>query len=205
MHCIARKKKADHTLHDYAFADSFGTESFLVSLALGRVKEPPFEAKAVRELKASAIAELHGRGIHLERKTGDREDVPIDKRYLDLLLRAAGDPEVGLGEYAQGIRVGPGVRMPRLLALYKKKKHWRIPEQPDPLDYLESPQDEGVNWRHNDSSLDQWKDKALEVSHDQAHTRASLNTLGARSKEKVPKPSGCVVGGRSAKTNPTGK
>ena len=159
-----------------AFADSFGTESLLVSLALERVKEPPFEAKAVRELKASAIAELHGRGIHLERKTGDREDVPIDKRYLDLLLRAAGDPEVGLGEYAQGIRVGPGVRMPRLPALYKQKKHWRIPEQSDPLDYLESPQDEGVNWRRNYFSLDQWKDKALEVLHDQA-TRGQVSIL----------------------------
>ena len=99
--------------------------------------------KAVQELKASAIAELHRRGIQLERKTGDREDVPIDDRYLDLLLRAAGDPEVGLGEYSQGIRVGPGVRMPRLPALYKQKKRWRIPEQADPLDYLECPQEAG--------------------------------------------------------------
>ena len=73
-----------------------------------------------------------------------------------------------MGEYAQGIRVGPGVRMPRLPAIYKQKKRWRIPEQPYPLDYLESPQDEGVNWRRNYSSLEQWKDKALEVLHDQA-------------------------------------
>ena len=100
--------------------------------------------KAVQELKASAIAELQGRGFQLERKKGDREDVPIDKRYLDLLLRAAGDPDVGLGEYAQGIRVGPGVRMPRLPALYKQKKRWRILEQADPLDYLECPQEAGV-------------------------------------------------------------
>ena len=83
-----------------AFAETCGTESLLVSLALGRVKEPPFEAKAVQELKASAIAELHGRGMKLERKTGDREDLPIDCRYLDLLLRASGDPEVGMEEYA---------------------------------------------------------------------------------------------------------
>ena len=146
-----------------AFAGSFGTESLLVSLALGRVKEPPFEARAVQELKESVIAELHGRGIHLERKLGDREDLPIDKRNLDLLLRTAGDPEVGLGEYAQGVRVGPGVRMPRLPALYRQKKRWRIPEQSDPLDYLECPKEEVVTWRRNYSSLEQWKEKALEV------------------------------------------
>ena len=157
--------RTQHGLNSHlyqAFAETFGTESLLVSLALGRVKEPPFEVKAVQELKASAIAELHRRGIQLERKTGDREDVPIDYRYLDLLLRAAGDPE-----YAQGIRLGPGVRMPRLPALYKQKKRWRIPEQADPLVYLECPQ-AGVTWRRNFSSLDQWKDKALEVLHDQS-------------------------------------
>ena len=105
---------ADASLYQ-AFADTYGTESLLVSLALGRVKEPPFDSKAVQELKMSAITELHGRGMQLGRETGDREDVPIDFWYLDILLRAAGDPEVGMGEYAQGIRVGPGVRMPRLL------------------------------------------------------------------------------------------
>ena len=64
--------------------------------------------------------------------------------------------------------MGPGVRMPRLKALYKQKKRWRIPEQADPLDYLEGSHEEGVTWRRNYSSLDQWKDKALEVLHDQA-------------------------------------
>ena len=121
----------------------------MLSLALGKVKEPPFEVRAVQELQESVIAELHRRGIHLERKLGDREDVPIDYRYLDLLSRTAEDPEVGMGEYAQGVRVGPGVRMPRLPALYIQKKRWRIPEQSDPLDYLERPQEDGVTWRRN--------------------------------------------------------
>ena len=64
-------------------------------------------------------------------------DVPIDYRFLDVLLRASDDPEIGLGEYAQGVKVGPGTRMPRLPALYKAKKKWRLPFQVDPLDYLE--------------------------------------------------------------------
>ena len=53
----------------------------------------------------------------MRRKEGDRTDVPIDFRFLDLLLRTAGDLEVCLGKYAQGVRVGPGTRMPRLPAL----------------------------------------------------------------------------------------
>ena len=37
-----------------------------------------------------------------------------------------------MGEHAQGTRVGPGVRMPRLPALYKQETRWRIPEQGRP-------------------------------------------------------------------------
>ena len=39
------------------------------------------------------VVELESRGLQLGRM--DREGVPTDSRYLDLLLRAAGDPEVG--------------------------------------------------------------------------------------------------------------
>ena len=35
--------------------------------------------------------------------------VTINFRFLGLLLSAADDPEVGLGSFAQGVRVGPGV------------------------------------------------------------------------------------------------
>ena len=56
---------------------------------------------------------------------------------MDLLLRASEDPEVGIGDFASGVRVGSGARLPRLPALYARKKRWRIPKQMDPLDYLE--------------------------------------------------------------------
>ena len=51
----------------------------------------------------------------------DRTDLPIDYRFLELLLDASGDPEVGLGLFARGVRVGPGSRLPRLPALYEEK------------------------------------------------------------------------------------
>ena len=52
----------------------------------------------------------------------DRKNIPIDCRFLQLLLTAAQDPEVHLCPFASGVRVGPGARLPRLPALYPPKK-----------------------------------------------------------------------------------
>ena len=38
-----------------------------------------------------------------------------------------------MGTFAVGVRLGPGVHMPRLPALYAKKRRWRLPAQADPV------------------------------------------------------------------------
>ena len=122
----------------------------------------------VAHLEESVISVAAGCGHQIERRSGDRTDVPIDYRFLDLLLRVAEDPETGLGEYAQGVKVRPGTRMPRLPALFKPKKKWRLASQADPLDYLEhAPDKEGV-WRRNYSTLQAFEEQVLEVMYDQA-------------------------------------
>ena len=141
-----------------------------------------------------------GSGYEIVRRSEDRPDVPIDYRFLDLLLGVAEDPEVGLGEYAQGVRVGLGARMPRLPALVKPKKKWRLPSQADPLDYLEHAPDRSGVWRRNYSTLQEFESQVLEVMYDQAargqiivmtETEAKLRfpglviaSLGAQRKEK---------------------
>ena len=95
----------------------------LVDLAMGKVEESPFPLDEIRQLKQAVISAASRAGVAILRKSGDRVDVPIDYRFLDVLLRASDDPEVGLGEYSQGVKVGPGTRMPRLPALYKSKKN----------------------------------------------------------------------------------
>ena len=55
-----------------------------------------FSASLKKELMDSAALF----GFHLERRAGDRSDVPIDYRFLQVLLQLAGDPELGLGEYS---------------------------------------------------------------------------------------------------------
>ena len=107
----------------WRFTTHHGTEKLLVDLAMGKVEASPFPSDEILQLK-QAVIDVAGRaGLRILRKSGDRVDVPIDYRFLDVLLRAADDPEVGLGEYAQGVKVGPGTRMPRLPALYKPKKN----------------------------------------------------------------------------------
>ena len=130
---------------------------------------------------------LASMGIDLERSTGDRDDVPIDFRFLDLLLRAAEDPEVGIGNFAKGVRVGPGVRMPRLPALYKRKKKWRLASQADPRNYLEDEEAGGEHtWRRNYSSLDELSDKVIDVLEDQSKRGQILKLSEAEAKRQYP-------------------
>ena len=115
------------------YAHSRGTPQLLMELALGRVRECPFNVEEIQTLKQNTMGAMERAGIKVERMSGDRSDLPIDFRYVDALLRAAEDPEVNLGSSTGGVRVGPGVRMPRLPALYTKKKRWRLPDQADPM------------------------------------------------------------------------
>ena len=152
----------------WRFTAHYGTEKLLVDLAMGKVEESPFPSAEILQLK-HAVIEVAGRaGVPIFRKDGDRVDVPIDYRFLDMLLRASEDPEVGIGEYAQGVKVGPGTRMPRLPALHKPKKKWRLQSQVDPLDYLEYAPDRSGVWRSNYASLREFESQVLEVMHDQA-------------------------------------
>ena len=158
-----------------------------MKLALGRVKECPFKPADVKALKDEVIMNLASMGIDLERSSGDRDDVPIDFRFLDLLLRAAEDPEVGIGDFAKGVRVGPGVRMPRLPALYKRKKKWRLASQADLRNYLEDEEAGGEHtWRRNYSSLDELSDKVIDVLEDQSKRGQILKLSEAEAKRQYP-------------------
>ena len=87
------------------------------------------------ELKDEVVNELSSRGLQLNRASGDRDELPIDFRFLDLLLRAAVDPDTQLGTFAHGVKVGPGTRMPRHPALYRPKGKWRLDSQRDPTNW----------------------------------------------------------------------
>ena len=83
-----------------SFAERHGTTELLLILALVKVKECPFKPADVQELKNVVTVKLASLGMDLTRCSGDRNEVPIGFRFLDLLLRAADDPEVGPGSFA---------------------------------------------------------------------------------------------------------
>ena len=82
------------------FSRWHGTAALLTRLAMGQVTESPFEEKAVTRLKEQVVRSLAEQGLHLNRHPEDRDDLPVDFRFLQLLLTAAEDPEVSIGEFA---------------------------------------------------------------------------------------------------------
>ena len=99
-----------------------------------------------------------------------------------MLLRCAEDPEFGLGKFALGVRVGPGVRMPRLPAL---KRKWRLASQPDPLDYLEEDASTETTWRRNCASIGELTEQVVDVMEDQAR-RGQMIKLNEEAKARFP-------------------
>ncbi len=99
------------------------------SLAKGEVKDDPFPAALVAELADKVLAIFDGVAEGARSRDGDRPQ-PIRVRMLQALLREANDPDVaGMDQFATGIRIGVGVRMPRTPAVYRRKTRWRLSGQ----------------------------------------------------------------------------
>ena len=64
------------------FSEVFGTTKLLMDLALGRIKKCPFPIEAVNSLKKEIVDSLSSRGLNLKREEGDRDELPIDFRFL---------------------------------------------------------------------------------------------------------------------------
>ena len=187
-----------------AFADTFTSTRLLVEFSVGHIKKSPFSKESIAELEGAVIGLAKSYGLELRRGTDDRSDVPIDSRFMQILLGLAGDPEVSLGTFAPGVRVGPGARLPRLPALYKAKRRWRLPEQTDPLEYLEQHLCPESIWRNNYASLPPLEEQVLEVLHEQA-SRGQIIMLPERA-ARAKFPSLVIASlGANRKEKPTGR
>ena len=163
-----------------------GTTALLSRLAMGQVTESPFEEGAVTRLKEQVVRALAENGLHLNRHPEDRTGLPVDFRFLQLLLSAAEDPEVSLGDFARGVRVGPGARLPRQPALYPAKKKWSLKEKYDGADYLTPVDDEEATWRKNHSSIEPWVERVLEVLEDQSSRGQVLKLTETEARGRFP-------------------
>ena len=68
------------------------------------------------------------------RRRDSDEESPLEFRLLGAFLKSAGDPEKDLPSFAEGVRVGVGIQLPQVPAVYTRKRKWR--EQEDPEAYL---------------------------------------------------------------------
>ena len=163
------------------FANTYGTEGLLTSLALGKVAECPFPSDEVKNLKAEVVRCAETNGYELRREAADRSDTPIDFRFLQLLLTVAGDPEVHLGGFSLGVRVGPGT------LVCPGSQHSTQPRNDGDSrnkvnrETIWSKVNTVSMWRTNYASLDVFSDKvSVEVLEDQASTRPSHQDDGTR-------------------------
>ena len=150
------------------FARREGPPELLMKLALGQVNAWPFPEQAIRSLKDELIASLAARGkvSRNSLRTGQICRSTSDS-WSCCWLDASGDPEVGLGSFSQGVRIGVGARLARLPAHYKRKKKWRLASQSDPRDNLDDKAGAEGGWRSNNASIDELADKVEEVMEDQ--------------------------------------
>ena len=164
-----------------ATAESISSFQLLSELALGRHARSPFGQDVVKRLRDDVKVILARESILFERVEGDRTDVPIDFRLLGGLLKAA----VSIAPFAQGVRVGPGSRMPRCPKLYTKKKKWRIPEQREQVDVDEVLATQGV-WNKNYSTLSSFRAEVEDVLRDHAGRGQVLILPEAEARNRFP-------------------
>ena len=135
----------------WSFSKSAGSPHLLKSLALGRIKASPFGPAAVLELKDEVVRSLAANGFFLTRERRDRVDTPIDFRFLALILKASGDPDVCWWIFfwrTSGFGRGASATFGSL----PKEEKWRLPEQGNPDEHAEDRHESaGVSQRNHAS------------------------------------------------------
>ena len=74
--------------------------------------------------------------------------------------------------------------MPRLPALYKQKKKWRLASQADSQNYFEEETGREHTWRRTYASLNELSDKVIEVMEDQTRRGQIIKLAEADAKSQ---------------------
>ena len=102
-------------------------------LACGKVKDCPM-GEELNVLREQVYQLFETAGEEPRRKITDLAS-PLEFRLLGAFLSQAKDPERDLPDFADGVRVGVGCKMPRVPAVYARKRKWKLKEQEDPDGY----------------------------------------------------------------------
>ncbi|CAE7227317.1 unnamed protein product [Symbiodinium natans] len=122
-------------LHNFVGA-KLNVRDLAFKLAAGVVKEAPFSDEMLEEGRSIIWKELRDAGCQLpveEKSPGQ----PFYLAAIEELLRLAGDPDsaafyTSQDSFAKGVRLGVGVELPRVPAVFTAKDRWRTyPDGPD--------------------------------------------------------------------------
>ena len=106
-----------------------GADVLFDELARGGVTDCPFPEQLITDLSDRAMGIFDDTAEGSRPRRGDRAQ-PLRIRLIQAILREADDPDVaGMEQFARGIRIGVGVRMPRTPAVYLRKTRWRLRQQ----------------------------------------------------------------------------
>ena len=162
-------------------ADHGLTTALLTRLAMGQVTESPFEEEAVARLKEQVVRSLAELGLHLNRQAEDREGLPRGiTGFSSFLLSAVEDPEVSLGDFAQGVRVGSGVRLPR------QPTHVPGEKEVESEGTARRRRLSGRGRRSNLAEVEPWTERVLEVLEDQSSRGQVLKLTETEARRRFP-------------------
>ena len=146
----------------------------------------PFPDEAVRELKEEVVEVLSSRGLLLNRASGDLNELPIDYRFLDLLLRASEDPDVHLGGFAKGVKCRARHEDAEK-SVAVSSEEWSLESQRDPMNWQEGEEKQSESpWRQNYASLVGFADKVEAAFEDQAGRGQVLKFKEAEARARFP-------------------
>ena len=149
-------------------------------------RHSPFPTEAVDSLRNPIICHLEQLGIPLERTEDDRADTPIDFRFTSQMLKASRDPDRGVGDFGSGVRVGRGARLPRLPALYRPNRRWKLGGPGNPVEYLEVEHDPETAWRSTYPTVSELAEKVEDVLEDQVRRGQVLKHTEEEAKRLFP-------------------
>ena len=140
-------------------------------------------AQDVAQLEDRIITALSGRGLLLKRLVGDGDELPVDLRFLDLLLRASGDPSGQLRTGGEGWLWDPDAETS---CTVQPQEAMEIAGAGRPVKLLQDERQSEHPWRQNYTTLAGLADEVVAVLEDQVSKRQVLSFTGAEGVAKYP-------------------
>ena len=183
-----------------------GYQGLFDRLAAAEVQEMPFPTGLVESIAESFMRLWDAEDAAARPQSNDRQ-MAIRGRLLQCLLREANDPDwKGMKHYFRGVRLGVNRRSPRTLAVFGRKKRWRVEGQSD-ADKYHGEELMGM-WRENYKSAS--AHASLVRSYLEQHARDGgqgfpicLELSEAEARERLPNLTVMSLGVVSKKEEPT--